>query len=156
MQILTSLFDHVAWADVKARDAILTLPDDSPTRAQATRLYAHIAAADHVWLARLQSRTPVHAIWPELSLDAAASLATESVAGLRAIAMREEDDLEEMVEYQNSTGHPFRSRIVDMLTHVAMHGSYHRGQIALLVRQGDGTPSLTDYIAYARVAQVIP
>ncbi len=144
------MFDHVAWADARARDEILTLPDDSIARAQATRLYAHLAAAEHVWLARLEARAPVHAIWPDLSLDAATSLATESVAGLRAIAMLGDDELELEVEYRNSAGQAFRNGIADVLTHVALHGSYHRGQIALLARQGGGTPAVTDYIAFVR------
>lgn len=156
MQILASLFDHVSWADARARDEILTLADDGPARAQATRLYAHLAAAEHVWLARLEARPPVHAIWPDLSLDAAASLAVESVAGLRSIAMRGDDELELEVEYRNSAGHAFRNRVADVLTHVALHGSYHRGQIALLARQGDGTPSVTDYIAFVRDAPAPP
>jgi uncharacterized damage-inducible protein DinB len=33
---------------------------------------------------------------------------------------------------------------------VALHGSYHRGQIALLMRQGGGAPAATDYIAFVR------
>jgi uncharacterized damage-inducible protein DinB len=40
----------------------------------------------------------------------------------------------------------------DMLLHVALHGAYHRGQIALLVRAGGSTPSPTDYIAFIRGA----
>ncbi len=156
MQILASLFDHVSWADARVRDEILALPNDSPARAQATRLYAHLAAAEHVWLGRLEGRAPVHAIWPDLSLDAAASLAVESVAGLRAIAMRGTEDLESEVEYRNSAGHAFRNRLADVLTHIALHGSYHRGQIALLARQGDGTPAATDYIVFVRDAQAPP
>jgi uncharacterized damage-inducible protein DinB len=35
---------------------------------------------------------------------------------------------------------------------VALHGSYHRGQIALLVRAGGSTPAPTDYIAFIRGA----
>ena len=150
MEILASIFDHVAWADARTRDAILTLADESDARAQATRLYAHLAAAEHVWLARLERRAPEHAIWPDLSLDAAVSLAVESVAGLRAIAMRGDGELEHEVEYRNSAGRAFRNRVADVLTHVALHGSYHRGQIASLARQGDGTPAITDYIAYVR------
>jgi uncharacterized damage-inducible protein DinB len=39
-----------------------------------------------------------------------------------------------------------------MLTHVAMHGSYHRGQIAAALRAGGDIPSPTDYIAFVRGA----
>jgi uncharacterized damage-inducible protein DinB len=34
---------------------------------------------------------------------------------------------------------------------VGLHGVYHRGQVALLVRQGGGTASPTDYIIFTRV-----
>lgn len=152
MPILATLFDHVAWADTQARDAILTLADDNPLRAQATRLYAHIAAAEHVWLTRLDARAPEHKIWPELSLDAAATLAAESTAGLRAIVARGGDELMREVEYRNSTGKTFGNSVADVLAHVALHGAYHRGQIALLAREGGGTPAVTDYIAFVRNA----
>lgn len=154
MSILPGLFDHVAWADTRARDAILTHADDSPARAQATRLYARLAAAEHV-CTRLEARAPVHGIWPDLSLDAAASLAIESGAGLRSIAMRGTDELELEVEYRNSASHAFRNRVADVVTHVALHGSYHRGQIALMARHGDGTPAVTDYTAFVRGAPLL-
>ncbi|HEY4219377.1 MAG TPA: DinB family protein [Gemmatimonadaceae bacterium] len=147
-----TLFDHVAWADTQARAAIDTLPAGSPERTQAVRLYSHIAAAEHVWLARLEGRTPAHAIWPDLTLDAAAALAAESAAGLRAMAAHGPDALMQEVEYRNSTGKAFRNTVADVLTHVALHGSYHRGQIALLTRQGGGAPAITDYIAFVRDA----
>ena len=58
------------------------------------------------------------------------------------------------VDYRNSAGQAFRNRVDDVLAHVALHGSYHRGQLALLARQGGGTPALTDYIAFVRGAPV--
>ena len=64
------------------------------------------------------------------------------------------DALAREVEYQTSTGQVFRSTAADILTHVALHGSYHRGQIALLTRQGGGAPVPTDYVLYARGSQV--
>jgi uncharacterized damage-inducible protein DinB len=36
--------------------------------------------------------------------------------------------------------------------HVAMHGSYHRGQITMLVRDAGAEPQPTDYIAFVRGA----
>jgi uncharacterized damage-inducible protein DinB len=54
------------------------------------------------------------------------------------------------MEYRNSAGVPFHTSVADMLAQAALHGSYHRGQIALLVRQGGGTPAVTDYIAFVR------
>ena len=156
MNTLLKLLDHVAWADAEAVAAIATLPDASAERAQAVRLYAHLAGAAHVWHSRLEGRTPEHPVWPDLSLAAARELAEHSLAGLRAVAGRGADELAARVEYRNSAGKPFRDSVADILAHVALHGSYHRGQIALLTRQGGGVPALTDYIAFVRGAPAAP
>jgi uncharacterized damage-inducible protein DinB len=150
--MLPTLFDHMAWADAEAVAALRTLPDASAQRAQAVRLYAHLAAAAHVWLARVEGRAPEYPVWPELPLEAARELAARSLAGLRAVAGRGAAGLAEIVEYRTSAGQPFRNTVGEVLTHVALHGSYHRGQLALLTRQGGGAPATTDYIVFARAA----
>lgn len=129
--------------------ALATLPEGTEERAQALRLYAHLAAATHIWLARLRGDTPMHAVWPELSLDAAVALAAESVAELRAL-VEEGVVLAAEIEYTNSAGRSFRNTVGDVLAHVVLHGTYHRGQLALLTRQGGGTPAATDLIVFAR------
>jgi len=37
-----------------------------------------------------------------------------------------------------------------ILSHVIIHGGYHRGQIAILLRQAGSDPAVTDFIAYVR------
>jgi uncharacterized damage-inducible protein DinB len=148
--MLVSMLDHLAWADAQAVAALRSLPEDSEQRAQGTRLYAHLAAAAHVWHARLEGRAPEHSVWPELTLEAATALATASVAGLRAIASGDAEALAREVEYRTTSGHTFTNTVADILAHVVVHGSHHRGQLALLVRQGGGAPAATDYIVFAR------
>jgi uncharacterized damage-inducible protein DinB len=150
MSVLLSMMDHAAWADSLARAAIEALPDAWDERERAVRLYAHLAAAEHVWLSRLDGRMPAHPVWPELPLTEAAALAGDSIAGLRRVASSAQDELDREVEYRNSAGLSFRNTVAEILAHVALHGSYHRGQIAALVRAGGGTPAATDYIVYAR------
>ncbi|MES2524409.1 MAG: DinB family protein [Gemmatimonadota bacterium] len=155
MTLLVPLFDHLQWADAEALRAVMSLPEESDERAQAVRLLAHLGAAAHVWLARLERRDPVYPIWPELSLAEAIQLTAESTAGLRALASGDDEALSMIIEYRNSAGQPFRNSVGDILTHVALHGVHHRGQIALLARQGGGTPVYTDYILFARAAQTV-
>ncbi|MFL5607348.1 MAG: DinB family protein [Gemmatimonadaceae bacterium] len=151
--MLGRLFDHLAWADANARDALRAMPASSAEAARATELFAHVAAAEHVWLARLKERQPQHPVWPNLDLAAAAALARDTAAELRRyVASLGPGDLAREVDYTNSAGRRFRDRVDDILVHVAMHGAYHRGQIALLTRQGGGEPASTDYIAFVRGA----
>ena len=149
MNLLPKLLDHVSWADAQVYAAIAALDIDRAERSQATRIYSHVAAAEHIWHSRLEGRPPAHAVWPDLSLEAAAALARESLAGLRAAAA-DTETLAREVEYRTSAGQAFRNSVADILSHVALHGSYHRGQIALLTRQGGGAPVATDYVVYAR------
>jgi hypothetical protein len=42
---------------------------------------------------------------------------------------------------------------------IALHGAYHRGQVALVVRGGGGEPASTDYIGFVRgvpAARTVP
>lgn len=148
--MLLKLFDHLAWADGEAVRVLEALPEGTAEREHAVKAYAHLAAAAHVWLVRLEHRSPVHAVWPDLSLAESRALADDSLAGLRRHAGREEGDLATAVEYRNSAGRVFRNTAADVLMHVVLHGSYHRGQLALLTRQGGGSPAATDYIAFVR------
>ena len=149
---LTALLDHLAWADARVLSALRDAPGSDP---RSLELFAHVLGAEHVWLSRIRGTAPRVAVWPALTLEACAELAAENAAGLRAALDEEtarDDALGREVAYVNSAGQAFRSTVADMLLQVALHGSYHRGQIALLVRQSGGVPSATDYIAMARGA----
>jgi uncharacterized damage-inducible protein DinB len=151
--MLTRLYAHLAWADANARDALRTMPPSRAEAVRATALYAHVAGAEHVWLARLTGRPAEFPVWPELDLAAAAELAARTARELQQyVASLGDGDLESEVDYTNSAGRRFRSRVDDILIHAALHGAYHRGQIALLVRQGGAEPASTDYIAFVRGA----
>jgi len=147
---LRKLIEHLEWADAAALEA-LRASGGSDARALTT--YSHVLGAEAVWLARLAGRTSDIAVWPVLTLEQAAALAARNAAELDAlVASLGPDDLDREIDYRTSDGRAFRSTIDDILLHVALHGSYHRGQIALLIRVGGGEPASTDYIAFARGA----
>lgn len=148
---LRRLMDHLAWADERALSALRAAPPDAA--GDARTLFAHILGAEHVWLSRLEGRAPRVPVWPTLSLDQCAELARENrdafdgyVAGL------DPDDLSRRVAYRNSAGNAFEDTVEDILLHVALHGSYHRGQIARSLRAGGAVPQVTDYIGFIRGA----
>ena len=145
---LRRLFEHIAWADTRALNALRTAPN---ANGSALALLSHVLGAEEVWLARLEQRTPELAVWPALSLADAERVLGSNAAALRTyVAGLSASDLEREIPYVNSAGQHFRSTIADILLHIALHGSYHRGQVALLVREGGGEPAPTDYIAYVR------
>ena len=154
---LRKLIDHLEWADAALLEALRTAPGSDP---RGLVLYNHVLGAEAVWLARLAGRRSAVAVWPTLSLDDATSLARENARELRALASSlTSADLAREIDYRNSAGQAFRSTIEDILLHVALHGAYHRGQIALVIRAGGGEPASTDYIGFIRgspAARIVP
>jgi uncharacterized damage-inducible protein DinB len=145
--LLAQLFAHLAWANARVLEALRTSPE-----AEGLRLFAHVVAAEEVWLARIEQRRPRNAVWPQLSLDECALLSSDNERAFAAL-LADEARLATDVRYTNSAGFEFRNSVTDVLTHVAMHGAYHRGQIARAIRGSGETPPYTDFIGYARREQ---
>jgi len=139
---------HLEWADARALESLRGATVAVP---KALELYAHVLGAEHTWLSRISGRAPEHAIWPALDLAQCETLTRENAAELRALAATASDaSLARVVAYRNSAGQAFENTLEDILLHVMLHGAYHRGQIALLVRGAGAEPSPTDYITFVR------
>jgi uncharacterized damage-inducible protein DinB len=145
---LRRLYDHMAWADGRVLDGIGANPGAD---AGSLEYFAHVLAAEHLWLTRIEQRPAELAVWPRLSPAQCAELAARNAEGFtRLLDTLREADLARDVPYRNSAGAHFVSRLDDILYHVALHGAYHRGQVSLMVRRSGGTPTPTDYIAFVR------
>ncbi len=145
---LTRLFDHLDWADARV---LASLRRSAAPPAESLNVYAHIIAAEHVWLARIGGLQQRVVVWPELSLDECADLSARNSQGFRVILRSASSSrLAEPITYRNSAGAEFTSALDDILLHVALHGMYHRGQIATSLRKSGSVPIPTDYIAYVR------
>lgn len=150
MSHLARLVAHLGWAD---RRALAALRAAGPSAGQAVDLLAHVLAAEHVWLARLEGRPATLKVWPTLTLDECERVAEQNLAGLTALVGRLlPADLQRDCHYRNTAGQEFTSTVEDILLHVCLHGSYHRGQIAKDLRTAGAEPNPTDFIAFVRGA----
>jgi uncharacterized damage-inducible protein DinB len=144
------LFAHLAWADDKVLQSLRTA---GTVLKPIMDLHAHIVGSEHVWLSRINGAAPQLAVWPTLTLDECESRARENAQGFTAVVREAtEEFLKREITYRNSAGDQYTSSLDDILTHVALHGSYHRAQIAAALRASGETPAPTDYIAFARGA----
>jgi uncharacterized damage-inducible protein DinB len=144
----TRLVTHLEWADERVLESLRSAAN---APAKALDLYAHILGSEHTWVSRIRGTTTQLAVWPNLTLDDCARIGKGNAASLRTLVSALSDEsFAEQITYRNSAGELFTSTLEDILTHVMMHGSYHRGQIASLIRAAGDTPSPTDYIAFAR------
>lgn len=125
--------------------------DDPPDELVA--LYAHIIGAELIWIDRIEGVPATAEVWPDVDLSEARSLADSARERyIDFLERMEAGTPAENVAYINSAGTQFESTVEDILLHVALHGTYHRGQIARGVRQAGADPEPTDYIAFMRGA----
>lgn len=146
---LRRLFEYDAWAN---RQALRAVEEAGAADERVRRLLAHILVAQKAWRARIDGVALVVAdFFPVWSADELAEAIEEAAADwARRFDALAEPDLGRIMAYRTSTGEDFESALGDVLTHVANHGTYHRGQLAAAVRQAGGKPPATDFIVFAR------
>jgi len=142
---LSRLFAYNDWAN---RQEIDRLREIGRPRETALRLLGHIIAAEWLWLARLGWNAKKLDVWPELTLEQCAT-EVDWLLDAWKVLLRDADQ-SATVEYLNSKGETWTSRIEDVFLHVVLHGSYHRGQIAMVIRQEGEEPPYTDFIHATR------
>jgi uncharacterized damage-inducible protein DinB len=141
------LLRYDAWANAETLGSLRA--GEAP--AKAVRWMGHIVGSGALWLARLRQEPPAMAVWPDLDLEGCAAGIERLADGWpRYLQALSPADLEEGVGYRNTRGEYWTSSVGDILTHVAMHGAYHRAQIAAAVRESGQEPAYTDFIHAVR------
>ena len=145
---LLRLLAHMRWADDLVANALTA---GQTADADAARLFAHIAAVEHLWYSRILGRPPEVAVWPALDVPGARELASRHADLFDAMVTdADATALGRLVAYRNSKGRAYESSVGDIIVHVCMHGGYHRGQIARQLRAAGREPPYTDYIEFTR------
>jgi uncharacterized damage-inducible protein DinB len=143
-------YDH--WANRECLAAILaaaSIPADTAGR------MAHILSAQRLWLERILQRPQTMPVWPVSTIEECQALAEEMSSAWRnyltgPVTQSPSASLDREIEYRNSKGEPWSSRVEDILAHVLFHSAYHRGQIALQMRASGAQPAYTDFIHAVR------
>ena len=144
--------DYDDWAN---REVLRHLQRESLPPPCCASWLAHVLGAQSEWLARLASGQSALPVWPKLTLDELEpELARLRQAWRRFLAELAPHGLERSITYVNTKGQTHTSRVEDVLTHVLLHGAYHRGQIASALREAGLTPPCTDYIHATRSGKI--
>ncbi|MBD8500960.1 DinB family protein [Paenibacillus arenosi] len=150
MKTIKCMMDHLYWADGRILDAL----EKSKTKNKdLLKLVRHVAVAETVWLSRLQGQgSTQYLLWEEAEgLMKIRTMFEENAEQYRVyIEGLEESKLDEMIDYANLSGIPFRTSIRDILLQVILHGQYHRGQINRLLRIESAEPVQVDYITFVK------
>jgi uncharacterized damage-inducible protein DinB len=146
--LLQRLVDHMTWADSQVLAKLRTAPEDTA----ALKWYAHVLAAERIWYLRLHGQDwTTQRVWPALSLDECSALSEQNSSQIQQLVQKlKDDEMEKTVTYINSAGDTFTNSVSDVVTHVALHGVHHRGQIAASLRSNGIDPPVLDFIRFAR------
>ncbi|MGA9885006.1 MAG: DinB family protein [Candidatus Acidiferrales bacterium] len=159
------LYTFNAWANNRTLDACAALTPEQLTRDLGSSFksvrdtLAHIYGAQWIWLERWHGRVPAGlpsaGDFPDL--QTLRQRFTEMDRNLIDYsASLNADDLTRVMSIKTSSGAVLAQPLWQMLQHVANHGTYHRGQIATMLRQLGAKASSTDLIGFyrERIAQV--
>ena len=149
-------FDYEMDAHAKVLASFDAVPEAlraTPQYHKAIDLFAHMMLARRLWLYRFGILTagPANFFPQNVALDAVKAMAAETHAAWSAYFERlDETELTRVFEYRALDGPRFRSRIEDILTQLFGHSWYHRGQIAMLLREAGAEPATTDFVYWSR------
>jgi uncharacterized damage-inducible protein DinB len=154
-EIIHTLFKFEEWANARVLASLRELAKED---ARALQLMAHLLTAQKIWLLRLNGHDTVGTDKsPEMSLAQCELLANENHQDLsQLLAQVNPSGMDSMIAYKNLSGKEFTTSARDILLHVAMHSTYHRGQIALALRAAGTEPPNTDFITFVRESSRVP
>ncbi|NHN32666.1 DinB family protein [Paenibacillus agricola] len=152
MKTIQKMYEHLNWANQRILETLQNVGADSQ---QVINLFCHILYAEQVWVTRLRgvdsSQLP---IWSEGDIAICAKLIKQNEENFKTFLTDiEKTDLDNLISYTNSTGKEFECSMRDILTHVALHGQYHRGQINSRLRADGIEPVNVDFITFVRMYQ---
>lgn len=142
------LYQYNVWATQRVLGC---LQRQQVTDEKILSLMGHVLAAQFLWLHRIKGLpAPDVKLWGEYTLDQLMKMADE--AGKRWLEFVEStDDFNRELTYRNYTNDPYTNNVEMIMIHLVNHSSYHRAQVAMLLRQKGFEPINTDFITYDRV-----
>ncbi len=154
-------FEYERDAHRKVIDSLRNVPESargSEACTKAISLIAHIAAGRRLWLYRMGvAALPPQEFFPRVSLDEAVhQLGSIEQEWARYFERLDDAEIARTFDYRSYEGDWFRNRVEDILAQLFGHSSYHRGQIALLLRQAGAEPAVTDFLFWTREAIAEP
>lgn len=152
-----TLFEYNCWANECVLTAAAKLNNEQFTRDLSSSFSSvhdtlvHMMGAEWVWLQRWKGISPGALLAPSEFTDFAAvrtrwtDLMREQMEFINRLT---EAALEQEISYINFKGQNWTYPLNQMLQHVVNHSTYHRGQVATMLRQLGATPVSTDFLLF--------
>jgi uncharacterized damage-inducible protein DinB len=155
------LYEYDRWANNRVLQAASALSAELFTRdlgggfRSVRDTLVHIIAGEWGWLAYWKEPTHGAAFLADLRKRREALFHPEAFPNAAAVRAKWAEVEKEQAEFVNGVTNeslgrmlPFRTTqasLAHLMQHLANHSTYHRGQVALMMRQLDGEPLATDF-----------
>ena len=142
------LYHYNAWANKRVLENLIRQKVNDE---KILSLMGHIVAAKYLWFHRINGLpAPDVKLWGNYQLEQLTSSA-EKIGQQWLQFVDNTDNFDRQLTYKNYTGDPYTNNVEMIMIHLVNHSSYHRAQIAMLLRQKGLEPVNTDFITYDRV-----
>jgi uncharacterized damage-inducible protein DinB len=168
------LFEYDRWANERMLQAVSALAFEQFTRqfggsfSSLRDTIAHILGGEWIWLAYWKATTHDAALLEELRKRRDAQFTTDVLPNAVALRAKCKEVETEMAEFVNAMtdqhlkemlpARNTRISLAHLMQHVANHSTYHRGQVALMLREIGAAPAATDFHVFLaeRHSAVLP
>ena len=157
---LRTLIDFNAWANEEMYQKVSELPPEEVKKERKTPLVSifvsmhHLLNVDRIWLAHMQGEGHDYNTLRDVhieDLDELWAARREMDKTLQDyVDSLSEAELEEIVDYELIGGNSGSMSRVMCLTHLAIHGAYHRGWISDMFGQAGAPQPIIDIPVYER------
>jgi uncharacterized damage-inducible protein DinB len=154
---IAKLFAYGRWANDQTLASVSSLGADEFVQAvggsfgSVQGTLVHLYGADWVWLERWHGRSPraLPTAKEATTIDALSQMWKKVLEKQREfVEALSEERMAQPLTYVSFKGDSFTYPLGEVLVHLVNHGTYHRGQVATLLRQLGKTPVSTDYLRY--------
>lgn len=159
-ELLQSYAVYNQWANHRILEVLKKLPagqleaETGASFGSIHRTCLHVWGSESVWYQRVKLvEYPINPADDfEGTFSEVASLwEKQSALWIEWVRQATPVKLEHVVAYHDSRKQYYKSSVIDILTHVFNHATYHRGQLVTLLRQSSfGKIPDTDYSVFAR------
>ena len=156
---MRTLYEYNSWANQRSLEVVEALSSEQFVKPLGSSFSSvrdtlvHIYSAEWIWLERFQGRVATTHIETEQFSEMGHLRAAwhEHETKLLAFVNRlRQEDLNGIHEYVTISLGKGRNPLWQSMQHVVNHGTYHRGQVAGMLRQLGAAPKSTDLIAFYR------
>lgn len=142
------LYQYNAWANHRV---IGCLERQAVNDEKILKIFSHLVSAQSIWFNRIKGLPPSpYELWKKYDLVELKAMVEETSQNWLTF-LHETESLNRILKYKNYVGEYYENNVEHIMMHLVNHGTYHRGQVALLLREKGFEPINTDFITYDRV-----